>query len=470
MELIKQINKKVLAIVILAVLALAVPITLILLKQQQDIRQRASATAATVYFDPSDKNVITGGEFSVKVLLNANGNDIALASITVTFPPDKLEAVKYDKPLSGLTNEVIPGTINNPAGTLKFVITRQAVDTPITGSNVDLGTVTFRAKTTGTADVTIINPVITDRVTETEITVNVTPGHYSISDTITTDQDATPTQTQSPTATNTPAPTDGTVNCFQDANLPNACPCSSDSQCSSGYCNIPSGEASGTCQTRPTPTSTPIPTATTIPTATSTPIPTVTSAPTATPTTAPTATLAPTATVVPGDTALSINVSLPGIGNNVTPGGQNPSPIRPQRTAEIEILNAQNQTVKTSSGILTYSSTTAQYQGSLSLGSSFPTGSYTAKVRFDNTLKKALPGIVSITNGTSSNTTPVVTLVPGDINHDNELNISDWNLLLSCYGNKVCSSKTAADLNDDGKVEEKDLSILQRGFATRHGD
>lgn len=192
---------------------------------------------------------------------------------------------------------------------------------------------------------------------------------------------------------------------------------------------------------------------------------------TPTPTAKPTATIAPTATVQPtappaGSTLLNMSAMMPGIGG--TSG--NKTPKRPSRTAQVTVLNSQNQVSKSASGALTFDGT--KFAGTINLGTNFASGVFTVKIKLDNTLAKLAPGIQNITTKTT-NQVPQVTLVSGDMDGNNILDIYDWNAMLSCAKKEsACtdSKKTLADLNDDGKVEEMDLNILLRGFATRNGD
>src|SRR6266576_4978561 len=46
--------------------------------------------------------------------------------------------------------------------------------------------------------------------------------------------------------------------------------------------------------------------------------------------------------------------------------------------------------------------------------------------------------------------------LPGDLNNDNTVNVTDLSILLSNYG----TTNTAADINTDGAVNVLDLSIL----------
>ena len=191
--------------------------------------------------------------------------------------------------------------------------------------------------------------------------------------------------------------------------------------------------------------------------------------PTATPVV--TATLTPTPTGIPsGTTSLSLSITLTGIGVSQNPAlGINNNPKRPQRNVGVTIVNSGNQQVGSFNSTIDYDAATGKYKGNVNLGSNFVSGSYLVKVRFDNTLWKTIPGIQNITSGQTYKA-PEATLVSGDIIQDNEINLLDYNALLSCFGTQACATKVQADLNDDDKVEELDLNILYAGFAKRVGD
>lgn len=216
---------------------------------------------------------------------------------------------------------------------------------------------------------------------------------------------------------------------------------------------------------------------------------------------------------------LAVAVQLPGIGSNT---GDNPSPQNPTRDVEVWVYDTNNTVVKDITGKVTFDGTDT-YKGTVDLGNDFQSGYYYVKLRLNNTLKKAVPGVVQInasgqsgsqqTGGTTTNNNsdpctslpypknssvytyqcallklkngglggvlaanvtqlPTVTLVPGDIdpNQDNNLDIQDYNMFISCYGSKSCNDKQQADFNDDGVVDGKDYNILARGFAIRQGD
>jgi hypothetical protein len=91
------------------------------------------------------------------------------------------------------------------------------------------------------------------------------------------------------------------------------------------------------------------------------------------------------------------------------------------------------------------------------------------KVRTNNTLWKFPPTTVNIAPNTTT-TLSKISLTSGDIDQNNQLNLFDYNIMISCYGAKQCPQKEAADLNIDGKVDELDLNILYDAFSTRQGD
>lgn len=107
-------------------------------------------------------------------------------------------------------------------------------------------------------------------------------------------------------------------------------------------------------------------------------------------------------------------------------------------------------------------------------------GSYTIKIQTPQFLRKQIPGIFSIKPGEKINL-PAVTLITGDINYDNKINILDYNFIVSCFGKKINSvsciespqftnGNPLADLNDDGVVDGIDYNLFIRSIATQEGD
>lgn len=231
--------------------------------------------------------------------------------------------------------------------------------------------------------------------------------------------------------------------------------------------STPVPTATATPTKTPTPTSSPTPTSTPVPTTTSTPTQTPTTTPplaTNTPTTSP-GTITPTTTTSPTQSRLAFEIVIPGVGAN-TSAGENNSPVRTSLPIEIQVFNIQNSKVKDATGNLTFNPTYQTFYGNVDV-SDLQNGAYTIKVKSGNSLRKALTSQIS--TGQTTNL-PSTKLVTGDLNQDNILNLIDYNIMISCYGDKSCSQKEASDLNIDGKVDEKDLNILYNGFATRQGD
>jgi len=190
--------------------------------------------------------------------------------------------------------------------------------------------------------------------------------------------------------------------------------------------------------------------------------PIITPSPTLTPIFIP----SPTPTVAANQASILFDIKLVGIGSN-TVIGQNPNPIRSSIPLEVQILSTQNQPVLDTSGLLTYNSSTSSFQGNVNLGSSLSQGAYIIKIRLNNTLRRSL--ITQVNLGQTTGLAPQE-LILGDLDQNNELNLLDYNALISCYGSKSCSNKEKADLNLDGKVDELDLNIFYAALAKRIGD
>jgi hypothetical protein len=69
-----------------------------------------------------------------------------------------------------------------------------------------------------------------------------------------------------------------------------------------------------------------------------------------------------------------------------------------------------------------------------------------------------------------------VPLTVGDVNQDNQVNITDYNLMMQCYSDIAppkgpCSPalKRASDLNDDGYVNQIDYNLYLRVVQSLSG-
>ncbi|MBI2033440.1 MAG: hypothetical protein HYT10_03205, partial [Candidatus Levybacteria bacterium] len=123
------------------------------------------------------------------------------------------------------------------------------------------------------------------------------------------------------------------------------------------------------------------------------------------------------------------------------------------------------------SGDISYDPNTKQFSGLIDLGT-LPTGSYDIKIHTSKYLKKLLPRQV-ITTGTTTQM-PITTLLVGDVNNDNILDILDYQLMSKqpCFGSSspFVGGCGEGDINDDNAIGIVDLNYLLSNFGKQHGD
>lgn len=215
-------------------------------------------------------------------------------------------------------------------------------------------------------------------------------------------------------------------------------------------------------------TGTPSPTVSITPTAgpslspTNTPTPTLIPSPTKT----PTPTLTPTPTIPTTPTEFAISVGLPGIGQN-----GNAIPNNATRTILFQLFDKSSKKVGSDLlGRVSFDAGSGLFKGTINAGTIVPSGTYAVKVKLDQSLTKILASGSAITAGVT-NTIPQTILVTGDVNNDNRIDILDYNILVGCFGGKVNSDscggkKVDADLNDDGVVDGIDYNLFVFGLKT----
>ncbi|HSW96529.1 MAG TPA: dockerin type I domain-containing protein [Candidatus Saccharimonadales bacterium] len=181
-----------------------------------------------------------------------------------------------------------------------------------------------------------------------------------------------------------------------------------------------------------------------------------------------------------GTTTFSLTLCLHGLGNcgdNAGSTGGNSNPKHTQRNATLTIFNTSNTQVGQGTGTITYNTSAKNFQGTISV-SNLPSGSDTMTVKVDGFLGKATPGIVSVISGQPF-TISALSPTTGDINNDNQFDILDYNLLISCYGSKQStasctkpptSTSVGADIDDDGSVAASDVNLLLRELSVQKGN
>jgi len=182
-----------------------------------------------------------------------------------------------------------------------------------------------------------------------------------------------------------------------------------------------------------------------------------------------------------GSSSLSLDLILHGIGaggDNANPTANNLSnknPLHPTRSTEVLVYNDANQLVASGSSNVTYASTSGHFTGKIPLNTSIKPGKYTVKVGTNRYLKRFIKNIQTLT-GEENQILPSLELIAGDIDNNNKIDILDYNTLLDCYSDLVnasasCSTqkKEAADINDDGLVNQSDYNLFLREILTQPG-
>lgn len=411
-------KKRLLAIGITILFALSLPVALYLSQQEQDDRSKA-ASATSLYYSPttspsSPARHTIGNVFSVDVMINPGTNKVSTVRYEINYDASKLQ---LDGSSAVTLNTIaFPTNIEGP-----IISTGRIAGTVSIGSNYNL------AITTPTKVATIRFKAI-QSTNNTPTTVSYT------------------SRTQVLSVGETEQASENVLSSTQ-----------------SFYVIL---------ENPPTPT--PSPTITPTPTKTPTPSPTRT--PTPTPTVTPTPTLTPTSTPIPQATIFNLTVFLHGLGNsgdNANPTSHslsNKNPSRKTRDIKVSLHNASDQLILQKSGTVTYDTTAGNFKGTVDMGTTITTGVYTIKITSPFYLTQIIPGIQTVNAGTT-NTFPNVTLVTGDSDQSNTLNILDYNMILGCYSDfsppVSCTpdQKLATDLTDDENVNQFDYNLFLRELS-----
>jgi hypothetical protein len=106
--------------------------------------------------------------------------------------------------------------------------------------------------------------------------------------------------------------------------------------------------------------------------------------------------------------------------------------------------------------------TTSDARGAFTVTMPVGPGAYGVRLDGLHTLRNLLPGA---TLGAGRNTLNMATLLEGDANNDNRVNVQDVSLLAAAFG----ASSSQAGFNEDGAIGQDDLALLQANLL-RRGD
>lgn len=188
------------------------------------------------------------------------------------------------------------------------------------------------------------------------------------------------------------------------------------------------------------------------------------------PTPTPTPTPPPTPTGAQSATQFTFTLDLTGIGQN---GNKNPRTT--QRQIEVELFDSDNEPLPLKDGTVSFNNTTNLFKGTVDMGS-LAAGNYTVKVKTPKYLKRRISGIQTIVSARATPyVIPSITLVVGDANNDNKVNIIDYNMWRDCYQGTVAETSCSnVDFNDDGIVRGaeglKDGNLLITSLGVKEGD
>lgn len=188
-------------------------------------------------------------------------------------------------------------------------------------------------------------------------------------------------------------------------------------------------------------------------------------------------------------TLLALDLGLDGIGttgdqvnanpiaNSDSQYRSNPNPQHTTRTVKVAITDTSGKAIETDDGEVKYVPDTGRFTGSVKLSDGFTTGTYNLSIK-SPAYKPLVASGKSITS--KATTDPVKgNLIAGDINNDDKIDISDFNILFSCSlfstDTGACSSNgnypTYSDLTDNGgKPDHDDYNLLLREWSVTNGN
>jgi dockerin type I repeat protein len=159
----------------------------------------------------------------------------------------------------------------------------------------------------------------------------------------------------------------------------------------------------------------------------------------------------------------------------------NTNPLHKTRPLTLEVFNATNALIYQDTVNAAVAPGTDRYVATVPLDWQrdwSPGGNATVvlvKVKLDYTLFKQVAGFYLIKAGTDT-ALPDTSVRVGDVNQDNAVNITDYNLMMQCYsdlqppkGPCSASLKRASDLNDDGYVNGIDYNLMLRILQNQGG-
>lgn len=142
--------KRVVIIVVALLTLLAIPATVFLVMRNQEIRKRA-APATTMSITPATVTKQIGDEFTLEIHMNTADNQVVAAQVSLSFDPEKLEAVWIHNGTM-FPNIISSGVVGN--GVASIALGAANTTTPITGTGL-VASVKMKALANTTAPVSV---------------------------------------------------------------------------------------------------------------------------------------------------------------------------------------------------------------------------------------------------------------------------------------------------------------------------
>lgn len=200
--------KKIALIIVVLFLLIAIPVTFFVVKQQQELRQKA-APATTMTLSPAQKTAEVGTTFNLDVNIDTGENSIVAASVYLTFDPTKLQAQSIVN--SSQFPNILSSGDTSQQGKVSIAVGTASLSQPFKGVGT-VATVRFNVIQSSDAPITVRFGPETFAGSIGEGRENALIGTTPATITISTDGSTQPTPTPTTTSgTITPSPTNGST-------------------------------------------------------------------------------------------------------------------------------------------------------------------------------------------------------------------------------------------------------------------
>jgi len=196
--------KKILIIIGILLILASIPVTLLLIKQRQELRKGA-IPATALSLSPSSITKEINQIFTLEIKVDTGENQVSAAELYITFDPNKLEGQQISVG-TFLPNVLVLGSVNQISGIASITLGSSPTE-PKQGAGT-VAIVSFKTlSATGTTQVSFGTNTQIAGVGETgNVLVGTAPSMVTISGGVSPSPTPTPTPTPTPSLTPTPTP------------------------------------------------------------------------------------------------------------------------------------------------------------------------------------------------------------------------------------------------------------------------